>query len=202
MRFRYLVGLTMLTGLVLAGWAPAQPGRNSSRRGGTADETAPRGPVSWEYKVLGRNQVEGLAPKDSQNHLTDGLNQLGAEGWELAATETQGPIPSNFVYLFKRPTGSSRRAEAAAPAAQPEAKREAKPDEFRIYRLKGASAVELAQTLQKLFQGREEKAVRIVADPNTNSLLTAGTAEQQDTVRTLIEQLDMPGDARAEPKRK
>ena len=202
MRFRYLVSLTILAVFVLADWAPAQPAPRSSRRGDAGDGPAPRSRVSWEYKVLGRNQVEGLAPKESKNSLTDGLNKLGEEGWELAATEAQGPIPGNFFYLFKRPVGSGRRAEAAAPAAQPEAKREARPDEYRIYRLKGANAIELAQTLQKLFQGREEKALRIVADENTNSLLTAGTAEQQDTVKALIEQLDLPADGKAQPKRK
>jgi hypothetical protein len=202
MRFYSLVGLVILTGLVVSDSASAQPAPRSERREHAADGTAPQARTSWEYQVLGRQQVEGMAAKDAPNRLTDGLNKLGAEGWELAATELSGPPPTQPLYLFKRPAGSGRRAEAAAPAAQPEARREARPDEYRIYRLKSASAVELAQTLQKLFQGRDDKAVRVVADPNTNSLLTAGTAEQQDTVKALIEQLDMPGDARAEPKRK
>jgi hypothetical protein len=199
MRYRYLVGLTILTGFVLVASASAQPAPGPAGRGGPADGTAPR--PSWEYKALTRGHVEALAAKESEDKLTDGLNKLGAEKWELVTVEA---VPPGVVsmYLFKRPAGSGRRAEAAAPAAQPEARREAKPDEFRIYRLKGANAGELAQTLQKLFQGRDEKAVRIVADPNTNSLLTAGSPEQQDTVKALIEQLDMPGDTRAEPKRK
>jgi type II secretory pathway component GspD/PulD (secretin) len=129
------------------------------------------------------------------------LNKLGDEKWELAAVDA---VPPGVVsmYLFKRPAGSSRRAEAPAPQAQPEARREARPDEYRIYRLKSANAADLAAVLQKLFQGREEKVLRIVAEPTTNSLLTAGNPEQQDTVRTLIEQLDVLTDVKAEPKRK
>jgi hypothetical protein len=41
--------------------------------------------VKWEYKALTAPNVEKLAPKGSGDRLTDGLNQLGEQGWELVA---------------------------------------------------------------------------------------------------------------------
>jgi RNA polymerase sigma factor (sigma-70 family) len=68
----------------------------------------------WEYKALSPAGIERLAPEGSKDKLTDGLNTLGDQGWELAAVEpgatvaglgktggTSGSMPS--TYLFKRP---------------------------------------------------------------------------------------------------
>jgi hypothetical protein len=56
---------------------------------GTKSAIAP----TWEYRVLSKEQVIDLGKKD----LAAGLNQLGGEGWELAAIDG--------VYIFKRATG-------------------------------------------------------------------------------------------------
>jgi hypothetical protein len=44
----------------------------------------------WEYRVLTKQQVIELGKKD----LAAGLNQLGSDGWELAAVDA--------AYIFKR----------------------------------------------------------------------------------------------------
>jgi hypothetical protein len=53
----------------------------------------------WEYRVLSKKQVIDLGKKD----LAAGLNQLGREGWELAAVDA--------VYIFKRPRRSDKEVE-------------------------------------------------------------------------------------------
>jgi RNA polymerase sigma factor (sigma-70 family) len=73
-------------------------------------------PVEWEYKALPRSNwasmplgsVEGLAPKGSVDRLTDGLNKLGEQGWELVAIEPDRQLsaralpPGPATYIFKR----------------------------------------------------------------------------------------------------
>jgi len=54
-------------------------------------EGKPIAAPTWEYRVLTKEQVVDLGKKD----LAAGLNQLGGEGWELAAVDA--------VYIFKRP---------------------------------------------------------------------------------------------------
>src|SRR5262249_19846728 len=49
------------------------------------------GRPKWEYKALSRPGVEKLAAKDSKDKLTDGLNLLASEGWELVAVEPAAP---------------------------------------------------------------------------------------------------------------
>jgi hypothetical protein len=70
--------------------------------------------VKWEYKAIRVRDIETLAPRDSGDKLTEGLNALGEQGWELVAvqpgatvagfggpgTMTGGSHPS--IYLFKR----------------------------------------------------------------------------------------------------
>jgi hypothetical protein len=46
--------------------------------------------VKWEYKAIPHAEVEKLAPRGSQDKLTDGLNALGEAGWELV-TVVHGP---------------------------------------------------------------------------------------------------------------
>jgi RNA polymerase sigma factor (sigma-70 family) len=66
--------------------------------------------VKWEYKAISPEEVRKLAAKGAKDRLTEGLNQLGDEGWELVAVQpgapsalggSMGSLPS--VYLFKRP---------------------------------------------------------------------------------------------------
>jgi hypothetical protein len=59
----------------------------------TKSEIAP----AWEYRVLTKEQVIDRGKKD----LGAGLNQLGSEGWELAAIDA--------VYIFKRARGRNPR---------------------------------------------------------------------------------------------
>ena len=48
--------------------------------------------AKWEYKSLTRSEVTKLADKDSKSKLTDGLNVLGNEGWELVGIEPGTPM--------------------------------------------------------------------------------------------------------------
>jgi hypothetical protein len=66
--------------------------------------------VKWEYKAISPHAVENLAPKGSKDKLTEGLNILGDQGWELVAVQP-GAVMSGFngkigsmpsTYLFKR----------------------------------------------------------------------------------------------------
>ena len=70
-----------------------------------------------EYKALGRAAIEGLGSAVSTKvlgsanvtALTAGLNELGADGWELVAVEPEhqtavggGTIHHEAMYVFKR----------------------------------------------------------------------------------------------------
>jgi hypothetical protein len=71
----------------------------------------PRGKAKWEYKVLSRSQLNEMAPKGSKDKLTDTLNQLGDEGWELVTIASStgsvfgggnNNISTSHTYAFKR----------------------------------------------------------------------------------------------------
>jgi hypothetical protein len=47
--------------------------------------------TQWEYRVLKREQILDLGKKN----MTEGLNKVGAEGWELVTVDG--------AYIFKRP---------------------------------------------------------------------------------------------------
>jgi type II secretory pathway component GspD/PulD (secretin) len=175
--------------------AQAAPG--ASRRGGAEEGPGTRAPAAWEYKAMAHSQVEALAAKEAQDRLSDGLNKLGADGWELVTVEPSSPSTSP-LFLFKRPAAGSRRAQRENPAqqAEPQVK------DFRVYRLRYADATELAQTLLKLLQGGDGQALRLVGDQRTNSLLGAGSPQQQAQVEALINELDRPVEGKTEPKRK
>jgi hypothetical protein len=66
--------------------------------------------VQWEYKAVSLNELFGLAPKDSKDKRSDGLNKLGEKGWELVAVEPPPPpsqfgLPGPSTYVFKRTKG-------------------------------------------------------------------------------------------------
>jgi RNA polymerase sigma factor (sigma-70 family) len=76
--------LTVVVGLSLGGLAqptPAQETRPLGERVQRAER--PR----WEYKAVTRADIMKLAARDSKNRLTDGLNVLGNDGWELVGIE-------------------------------------------------------------------------------------------------------------------
>jgi RNA polymerase sigma factor (sigma-70 family) len=62
--------------------------------------------VKWEYKAISPHGIERLAPKGSKDQLTDGLNALGDQGWELVAIspgKSTGLGGTMSTYVFKRP---------------------------------------------------------------------------------------------------
>jgi type II secretory pathway component GspD/PulD (secretin) len=64
------------------------------------------------------------------------------------------------------------------------------PEEFQIFALKNADAVKLAKVLDEIFNSKAGKALRIVADEQTNSILVRGPADQMETVKAVIARLD------------
>ena len=50
----------------------------------------PQVKVKWEYKALTDPDIEKLAPRGSQDKLTDGLHKLGDNGWELVTVVPGG----------------------------------------------------------------------------------------------------------------
>ena len=115
------VGMTLLlaAGLVAGGagvvaqqaLATRQPeakqGAATKRAPARAEQPGPKegrqaAPPKWEYRVLHEQELSRLGKGD----VAAGLNQLGAEGWELAVFEP--PVQSGLVYTvakfyFKRP---------------------------------------------------------------------------------------------------
>src|SRR5262249_1734373 len=95
-----LAVLTVLGVIGAASWPSVAVGQQRDAR------------AKWEYKALTRAEVEDLAPKGAKHKLTDDLNTLGSEGWDLVAVEPGavvgssrsfggvGSLPS--TYLFKR----------------------------------------------------------------------------------------------------
>jgi uncharacterized membrane protein YagU involved in acid resistance len=82
MRFNRSIGVAVVLGLLLGlltSW--------SSTGSGQAQQEKP--PVTWEYKTL--------APPAANPE--EALNQLGQQGWELAAITTFSNQP---LYIFKR----------------------------------------------------------------------------------------------------
>jgi hypothetical protein len=69
----------------------------------------PPGVKAWEYKLLSDFQLVqagvppgGKARQPANDGLNDGLNNLGAEGWELV-TVIENPNGGAAKYYFKRP---------------------------------------------------------------------------------------------------
>jgi general secretion pathway protein D len=64
-----------------------------------------------------------------------------------------------------------------------------KPD-MRIFTLKHVEATDVAKTIQAVF-GDASKAIRIVADPQTNSILVSAPDQDVEIIKNLISQLDI-----------
>jgi len=68
---------------------------------------------------------------------------------------------------------------------------------IRVFRLNHANATTLAATLQGTVQG---KALRIIPDARTNSLVVQGTPDLLDTLTALVQHLDeKPGSGNPGP---
>jgi hypothetical protein len=67
-------------------------------------KAVPAATTEWEYKLMDDHAFFELGPKDgklSRGHvLGEGLNKLGAEGWELI---TVLKPDEGLAYFFKRP---------------------------------------------------------------------------------------------------
>jgi hypothetical protein len=59
----------------------------------------PMGVKAWEYKVLAGTE---LITAGGNKKSSDGLNALGAEGWELV-TVTENPNGGHRTFYLKRP---------------------------------------------------------------------------------------------------
>src|SRR5262245_40555138 len=94
----------LVIALVILG-VSAGTGYAQRKEEGDKKKEFPFGPpfrTKWEYKVQTKGEIMGLA----KGSLEKGLNELGAEGWELVAVEGQekpgapGAFPA--TYIFKR----------------------------------------------------------------------------------------------------
>jgi hypothetical protein len=74
----------LLAGVLLVS-GPGGIATTAVGQGDTPSEKKLDAKVKWEYKALTVADIEKLAPKGSQDKLTDGLNALGEHGWELVA---------------------------------------------------------------------------------------------------------------------
>src|SRR3954453_8013720 len=82
----------------------------------------PAGARAWEYKVLHEFQINQLGKQPAgppgaaggRGLLDDGIDSLGADGWELVAVAVTGNAPPR--YYFKRPKGR-RPPPPRAPSA-------------------------------------------------------------------------------------
>jgi type II secretory pathway component GspD/PulD (secretin) len=63
-------------------------------------------------------------------------------------------------------------------------------EDITIYRLKNANAVSLAKLLGELFHGPSNKSLRILADPETNSLLIRADDVERRKIETIVIRLD------------
>jgi hypothetical protein len=67
---------------------------------------AQKAKAQWEYKAVSTSRVKALAPKGSDDPVSEGLTALGADGWELVAVDP--PIGSPGLgpnFILKRPKG-------------------------------------------------------------------------------------------------
>jgi hypothetical protein len=90
--------------------------------------------------------------------------------------------------LFALAAGTAAAQEPTKPSAPA-----AEANDFVVVALKYTRALDLSQILQlALNSNRPGAAVRIIADPRTNSILVTGTAAEINQVKDLIRKLDTP----------
>jgi hypothetical protein len=150
-----------------------------------ADGAAAGGSRRWEYRLATRQQLLELG----KNDVAAGLNKVGAEGWELVAVRPGAGRPEGrgdaaTEYYFKRPA-----SKTAAPAEQVSGE-----GEFRVFRLKSASANAALRVLDELLTGAGggPRRARIVADPATNQLLVRARPLDQDFIEAVLTRIDVP----------
>jgi len=112
--------LVLLAAVILISGRGATPAAEQTATVASSD-SKPQVKVKWEYKTLTEADIEKLAPAGSQDKLTDGLNKLGDQGWELVTiipgarggairVNIGGPggpgagmMTPQLTYVFKRP---------------------------------------------------------------------------------------------------
>jgi hypothetical protein len=186
--------------LCLASALGAQPGGKGGFPGGFGKKKGPEGdggfgpafpaPKStrWEYQVLNTLSIASLG-KES---FDSGLNQLGADGWELVAVESPGPKGTYAKYIFRRPAGTRPKGEpkpggAPGPKEKPEARLE-----LRMYQLKNAIAQDVSALLSDVLRASARDPMRVAADPRTNQVVVNATAQLHGEIEALVQRLDVP----------
>jgi hypothetical protein len=139
---------------------------------GVAQKEAAEKPPGWEYRELHRSQIMRLAADGSKNAFEEGLNSLGAEGWEVI-TADPGGRGTEPVYLLKRPA----RAKANERLL-----------ETKIVNLRFARAAEMAKVITAVYQ--RAGVLRVVADERTNSVVLSADEECMKEVMAVIAELD------------
>lgn len=69
--------------------------------------------MEWEYKVVAINVKGGHV---NEEEITESLNDLGAEGWELLSVSSilAEAHTTSMVHHFRRPSEHKRRAGFSA----------------------------------------------------------------------------------------
>ena len=102
-------------------------------------------------------------------------------------------------YIFRRP-GTGKPRGNAKPAVEPAPKEKADASiEFRIYRLKHASAINVGRMIEELIRTGRQDSLRVVADPHTNQLLMKGPVQMHLDVEAILNRLDVPSDDASPP---
>jgi type II secretory pathway component GspD/PulD (secretin) len=142
--------------------------------------------------------IENLARQAGINYLLDpkiGFGQPDANGqikaeptlsirWEnVTAEQALIALLNNYdLQLVQDPKTKIGRITVKDPAAPP-------PLETRVVQLKYASTSNMIQSVQAALTDRRS---HVIADPRTDQLVVVGTENEQDSITTLVTDLDKP----------
>lgn len=151
--------------------------------------------AKWEYRVLTQSEISTLGKKD----FTAGLNELGKDGWELSAIESNAaPFPGAPIgpgqpftstrYFFKRAVSG----KSAPPAAKGN-------EEFKVFTLKHSDAVSIAKLLQELLKGDIGTRIKLAAHAESNSLIIGADPMLSETIEALIMRLEIGIESKKAP---
>jgi type II secretory pathway component GspD/PulD (secretin) len=104
-----------------------------------------------------------------------------------------GPRPADTTDAERRLANLEKQLDALhKEIAELRQELKAKPPrpEMRVFALKHVPAVDMAKTLQAVL-GETNKTLRIVADPQTNSVLVSAAEQESAVIEALINQLDV-----------
>ena len=124
--------------------------------------------------------------------VTLGAGVARTEDKPPAKTEKNTPTVEQRLALLE---DQAVKMLAEIKAIRGQLKGAAAPDlkDIRIFRLKHVDSNQMARLLTELLNIRDNKTLRVVADAQTNSLLVAGKAEDQDIIQTILSRLDDEG---------